>query len=136
MKNIKVCPVVTRVLNEKRELLLFKHPLAGTQLVKGTFEEFDKSYELGALRELAEESGIKSVISTKYIKKWDSSFQNQIWHFVECTCNDLPNNWVFHTLDDGGHDFQFFWYTLDQEFNFECQHVFKRAIEQIRENYL
>lgn len=52
----KVCPVVLRKQNQ--ELLLFQHPLAGIQLVKGTVETFDESYITAAKRELAEESGI------------------------------------------------------------------------------
>ncbi|MEF1341314.1 DNA mismatch repair protein MutT, partial [Vibrio rotiferianus] len=35
----KVCPLVLR--NQNSEILLFKHPLAGIQLVKGTVESFD-----------------------------------------------------------------------------------------------
>ncbi len=38
----KVCPVVLRKQNQ--EILLFQHPLAGIQLVKGTVETFDESY--------------------------------------------------------------------------------------------
>lgn len=83
----KVCPVVLRKQNQ--ELLLFKHPLAGIQLVKGTIETFDESYITAAKRELAEESGITHVISARYLCSWDSGFQNQVWHFVSCECADL-----------------------------------------------
>ncbi len=103
----KVCPVVLRKQNQ--ELLLFQHPLAGIQLVKGTVETFDESYITAAKRELAEESGITHVISARYLCSWDSGFQNQAWHFVLCECADLADSWTFHTQDDGGHDFAFFW---------------------------
>ncbi|MDF4937158.1 NUDIX domain-containing protein, partial [Vibrio parahaemolyticus] len=71
----KVCPVVLR--NQNQEILLFKHPLAGVQLVKGTVEVFDESYIIAAKRELAEESGIIHVRSARYLCSWDSGFQNQ-----------------------------------------------------------
>lgn len=44
----KVCPLVLRKQN--REILLFKHPLAGVQLVKGTVEPFDCDF-LSAAKE-------------------------------------------------------------------------------------
>lgn len=69
----KVCPVVLR--NQNQEILLFKHPLAGVQLVKGTVEVFDESYIIAAKRELAEESGITHVRSARYLCSWDSGFQ-------------------------------------------------------------
>lgn len=106
----KVCPVVLRKQNQ--ELLLFQHPLAGIQLVKGTVETFDESYITAAKRELAEESGITHVISARYLCSWDSGFQNQAWHFVLCECADLEDSWTFHTKDDGGHDFAFFFGTI------------------------
>lgn len=55
----KVCPVVLRQGNEGTEILVFRHPLAGVQLVKGT-REAGESIAQAALRELAEESGITS----------------------------------------------------------------------------
>ncbi|ETZ10244.1 DNA mistmatch repair protein MutT [Vibrio parahaemolyticus M0605] len=86
----KVCPVVLRKKNQ--EILLFQHPLAGIQLVKGTVETFDESYITAAKRELAEESGIAHIISARYLGSWDSGFQNQAWHFVLCECADLADS--------------------------------------------
>lgn len=51
-RNIKVCPVVTRLSGTNFQVLLFRHSLAGVQLVKGTLEESDESYETASLREL------------------------------------------------------------------------------------
>jgi len=34
----KVCPIVSLCSNATREILMFRHPLAGIQLVKGTVE--------------------------------------------------------------------------------------------------
>lgn len=72
----KVCPLVLRKQN--REILLFKHPLAGVQLVKGTVEPFDCDFLSAAKRELAEESGIV-VNHTTYLGAWESGFQEQRW---------------------------------------------------------
>jgi len=55
----KVVPVVFREINNNLEILVFRHPLAGIQIVKGTVEH-QEQLEHAALRELYEESGIKS----------------------------------------------------------------------------
>ena len=53
----KVVPILLR-RRERLEILAFRHPQAGTQLVKGTLENGEKA-EDATLRELAEESGIE-----------------------------------------------------------------------------
>ncbi len=126
----KVCPVVLRKQNQ--EILLFQHPLAGIQIVKGTIETFDESYITAAKRELAEESGITRVISARYLCSWDSGFQNQAWHFVLCECADLADSWTFHTQDDGGHDFAFFWHDIGSDISSQAHTVFQNALEKVR----
>ncbi|MGX5266288.1 NUDIX domain-containing protein, partial [Klebsiella pneumoniae] len=54
----KVVPGVFRKINNNLEILVFRHPLAGIQIVKGTVEH-QEQLEYAALRELYEESGIK-----------------------------------------------------------------------------
>ncbi|WP_159657767.1 NUDIX hydrolase [Vibrio atypicus] len=131
-REIKVCPVVLRKSGSTVELLLFEHPLAGVQLVKGTLEMKDSAVESAALRELEEESGISKVSSTKYLGSWESGFQNQLWHFVLCEISEnLPNNWRFYTQDDGGHEFSFFWHKLESNPKFKCHKVFSGAIKQV-----
>ncbi|EGR1758011.1 NUDIX domain-containing protein [Vibrio parahaemolyticus] len=131
-REVKVCPVVLRKSLSALELLLFEHPLADVQLVKGTLELTDSSVESAALRELKEESGISKVSSTKYLGVWESGFQNQLWHFVLCeVAEDLPNNWSFYTQDDGGHEFNFFWHKLGDSPKFKCHKVFSNAIKQV-----
>jgi len=127
----KVCPVVLR--DQNNEILLFKHPLAGVQLVKGTVEPLDYDFLSAAKRELAEESGIELVNQTTYLGAWESGFQEQIWHFVLCECEALPEQWVFHTQDDGGHDFEFFWHKVTKDISFRAHPVFQHALEQVRE---
>ncbi|EJL7824872.1 NUDIX domain-containing protein [Vibrio parahaemolyticus] len=97
-REVKVCPVVLRNSGNSSELLLFEHPLADVQLVKGTLELTDVSIESAGLRELKEESGISKVSNTKYLGSWERGFQNQLWHFVLCeTEQNLPNRWSFYT---------------------------------------
>ena len=63
MKNYveKVCPVILRQQGTNWQILAFRHPKAGTQLIKGTVEE-DERPEAAVLRELAEESGIEQAV--------------------------------------------------------------------------
>ncbi|EKO3818320.1 NUDIX domain-containing protein [Vibrio harveyi] len=131
-REVKVCPVVLRTSGSAVELLLFEHPLADVQLVKGTLELTDSSVESAALRELEEESGISKVSRTKYLGSWESGFQNQLWHFVLCEISEnLPNNWSFYTQDDGGLEFNFFWHKLGDSPKFKCHKVFSNAIKQV-----
>ena len=53
----KVCPIVSRCSNATPEILMFRHPLAGIQLVKGTVEPSENPAD-AARRELFEESGL------------------------------------------------------------------------------
>ncbi|EGQ7759858.1 NUDIX domain-containing protein [Vibrio vulnificus] len=131
-REVKVCPVVLRKSGNYRELLLFEHPFADVQLVKGTLEQSDISIESAALRELEEESGLSSVSSTHYLGSWESGFQNQLWHFLLCEIDqEPPNTWSFFTQDDGGHEFNFFWYKLGSKPDFKCHKVFFDAIKQV-----
>ena len=108
----KVCPVVLRSVEPAREILAFEHPLAGHQLVKGSIEA-GESMVSAALRELAEESGLKGVHATRRLGTWESGFQGQVWAFILCeSAERLPESWLHHAPDDGGHDFRFFWHPL------------------------
>jgi len=108
----KVCPVVLRRNGSRTEVLAFEHPLAGPQLVKGTIEA-GETVEEAALRELAEESGIEAAKVVRALGIWPSGFKGQIWAFVECNPDQvLPESWVHHAPDDGGHAFRFFWHPL------------------------
>ena len=57
----KACPVVLRIKNNKLELLAFKHPNAGNQLVKGGIKK-GEHLESACVRELEEESGIQAKV--------------------------------------------------------------------------
>lgn len=62
-------PCVVREGIEGPELLVFDHPLAGTQLPKRTLEPNEEPLD-GALRELREETGLLSVEMVRYIGRW------------------------------------------------------------------
>ncbi|MFK0038149.1 NUDIX hydrolase [Pseudomonas monteilii] len=124
----KVCPVVLSSSPPSR-LLLFRHPMAGTQLVKGTIESGEAPSE-AALRELAEESGIDDAIVETDLGCWNAEHLDQIWSFQLCRAlRDLPESWTHQALDDHGHVFEFFWAPLDELPNADCHPVFQRALE-------
>ena len=62
----KVVSVILRDINQRTEILVFKHPIAGIQIVKGTVET-NEELEKAALRELYEESGISSAHIHSYL---------------------------------------------------------------------
>ena len=128
----KACPVVTRIRNGQTELLVFKHPLAGNQLVKGTVEADEK---LGSAceRELLEESGLQATCG-KYLGCWDAQFEGQVWGFYQMeVIGDLSERWVHFTQDGGGLEFEFFWHRLDGELGEEFHPLFKSAFQYLRQ---
>jgi len=127
----KACPVVLRQKNNKLELLAFKHPEEGIQLVKGNIKK-GEPLESACIRELAEESGIQAQV-VKQLGTWEPNFKNQVWglclmHY-EVT---LPDTWEFQTQDDGGHVFSFFWQPLDSPLNDDWNDVYKSAFQYIK----
>jgi 8-oxo-dGTP pyrophosphatase MutT (NUDIX family) len=123
----KACPVVLSSSLPIR-LLLFRHPLAGTQLVKGTIENGELPSE-AALRELTEESGIAGATVETDLGCWDAEHRDQIWSFHLCRSGrHLPERWAHQTLDDHGHVFEFFWAPLDDLPYTDCHPVFQRAL--------
>ena len=123
----KVCPIVLRGPIEARQVLVFRHPLAGVQLVKGTLEP-GETIVAGALRELAEESGIMDSLGAAPCGSSESIDAGQLWYFVAVATAELPDRWTFDTQDDGGHRFAFFWWPLDQAANGDWHPVSVRAL--------
>lgn len=127
----KACPVVLRHNDNKLELLAFKHPKAGNQLVKGNIKK-DEHLESACIRELAEESGIQAQV-VKHLGIWEPNFKNQIWGLCLMHYEDiLPDTWEFETKDDGGHIFSFFWQPLDSPLNDNWNEVYKHAFQYIK----
>jgi 8-oxo-dGTP pyrophosphatase MutT (NUDIX family) len=108
----KACAIVLRQRDDATELLVFRHPLAGIQIVKGTIERGESS-QAAALRELWEEAGIRATRVTADLGTWASPYEAQVWAFHVCeVAGELPDTWTHHTADDGGLDFEFFWHPL------------------------
>jgi len=130
MKPTKACPVVLRTARNRLEILAFEHPLAGLQIIKGTIEAGEQSAD-AAVRELREESGVDGV-ATVDLGLWQSGYQDQIWSLHICEASrSLPDTWVHHTMDDGGHDFRFFWHPLDQTPSDRWHWLFRDALSAI-----
>ena len=129
----KVCPVILRKNNNILEILLFKHPTAGIQLVKGTIEKSEPVFQ-AAIRELYEESGI--VVGESQCYDWGShQISNQTWHFVFCdTANQgLEDQWCYDTLDDYGHCFEFFWENVNTYHVLDLHSKYVQALDLIRQ---
>lgn len=128
----KVCPVILRQRGDSWQILAFRHPQAGTQLIKGTLEAGEQP-ENAVLRELAEESGINRAIVVEKIGELEIDEVEQHWHIFLCQPTGiLLEEWSFFTTDDGGHIFQFFWHGLDEEPDETWHPVFKNALTFIR----
>jgi 8-oxo-dGTP pyrophosphatase MutT (NUDIX family) len=132
MNKVKVVPLVLRRSGSNTELLVFKHPSAGIQLVKGSLE-LGESISDAALRELAEESGIISNELEGSLGSWNSGYEGQVWHFEEIRCNlQLNDNWKFFTHDGGGHWFEFFWHNIQEPPSQDWHPVFQHALAEIK----
>jgi 8-oxo-dGTP pyrophosphatase MutT (NUDIX family) len=128
----KACAVVLRHRAGTREVLVFRHPKAGMQLVKGTLEP-DETPVRAAQRELFEEAGVPTESEGRVIGSDGSIAEGQIWHFVLCPVSELPEQWTFQCHDDGGHLFSFSWHGLDAEMDeSEWDPVFIRAHGAVR----
>nr|WP_172123326.1 MULTISPECIES: NUDIX domain-containing protein [unclassified Devosia] len=126
----KLCPVLLRVVAQERQCLAFRHPLAGFQLVKGT-REGPEPIEIGALRELAEESGLQAEVS-RTLPSSSAIADKQLWHFVVVIAlAPLAEHWRHFTHDDGGHWFEFFWWPLERQPGPEWHPMFQRALAHI-----
>ncbi|BAQ74205.1 NUDIX family hydrolase [Pseudomonas sp. Os17] len=130
----KACPVLLRYTTEL-EVLAFRHPLAGLQLVKGTVEA-GESTAAAAVRELAEEAGVEAEES-RFLGLWHSGFAGQVWAFHECRVPaPLPESWTHFTADDGGHHFEFFWHALASPPSAQWHPLFQAALVFLRERLL
>ena len=136
MPAIKVCPMILRTgPGGRRQILAFLHPKAGKQIIKGTVEPTE-SIRNAALRELKEESGISNAEVIGVLGSFEVFEPHQVWHAVLCKAESLPDKWVFHTLDDGGHDFEFFWHYLDSTVDEQWHSIFRQALNHISEMVL
>lgn len=131
MRVDKACPVVLRNI-EQLEILAFRHPLAGLQLVKGSVDPGELT-GVAAVRELFEEAGIRGE-EIRDLGTWDSAITGHTWAFHECrVTHNLPDAWNHFAADDGGHEFAFFWQPLASEPGEEWHQIFKDALAFLRQ---
>ncbi len=127
----KACPVVIRKNHGIYELLAFRHPKAGNQIVKGTIES-NESLQAACERELYEESGLVGK-AVSYLGEWKADFEGQVWGFCEIELENKPSDyWEHYCLDDNGHTFSFYWQELNAKLDDTWPPLFKGAIEYIR----
>jgi 8-oxo-dGTP pyrophosphatase MutT (NUDIX family) len=132
MRTPKAVPVVLRAKNERIEVLMFEHPLAGPQLVKGTVEPGESVSE-ASVRELAEESGLLGASCVGDLGTWEQCPAGHVWHFREVrVAQELPETWAHFTTDGGGHTFKFFWHQLYAPPPPSCHAVFSAALAYLR----
>ncbi|WP_338581349.1 NUDIX domain-containing protein [Pseudomonas sp. MAG733B] len=127
----KACPIILSNTPVSR-ILLFRHPQAGVQLVKGTIESGETPAQ-AALRELREESGIEAATVVCDMGNWIAGHLDQVWSFQLCEAHlPLPEQWTHYTLDDHGHVFSFFWAPLNDLPFAQCHPVFHRALLYVK----
>lgn len=131
MRREVVFPIVLRGSGRERKILAFRHPLAGTQLVKGGIEP-GESPAVAARRELFEESGLTAG-TTWPIGTRAANQVGPIWHFFLCEVTEHREGWVHHCLDDGGHDFAFFWHPLSELPGANWHAIFHKALAWLRD---
>ena len=136
-KNIrKVVPIILRKFDSQNEILVFRHPLAGIQIVKGTVEE-DETLEVAALRELKEESGINDAFIDKYFGIHCPMQKGPNWHVFLCKATQsLPEYWQHFCADDGGLVFSFFWHSLNESPNYEWHSIFQELLQFIQQKMI
>ena len=111
----KVCPVILRRAAYGPQVLAFRHPRAGHQIVKGTLEPSEAPGQ-AALRELFEESGIRlhrpmRPLGPVCIRRGKPADPPR-WLLYAATVCGLPERWQHYCTDDGGLVFSFFWHPL------------------------
>jgi 8-oxo-dGTP pyrophosphatase MutT (NUDIX family) len=130
MRPTKACPVVLRDAGATR-ILVFDHPLAGVQLVKGTIEPGESAAH-AAVRELREESGLVGRVIAD-LGTWEAGALDQVWSFQHCAIDEPPpETWTHDAPDDGGRRFRFRWHPLADDLPFDTHAVFRAALIHLR----
>ncbi|NJM54498.1 MAG: NUDIX domain-containing protein [Blastocatellia bacterium] len=129
----KVCPFIIRQRDKQKEILVFRHPIGNNiQFVKGTVEA-GENLEVAARRELLEESGIEKLSKIEFKGSRKIGTEKQIWHFFYCHPADvLPESWTFFANDDGGLNFSFFWFDIEESPSDEWHPTFQQALKFIK----
>lgn len=127
----QACPVLLRQRGKYTQILAFRHPRAGIQLVKGSIEAWE-NLPRACERELWEESGIKAEAKT-FLGVWEADFEGQIWGFYLMDYErEIPESWEHYCEDGGGHVFEFFWQDIGAPLTGDWHSLFQGAIRFLR----
>jgi 8-oxo-dGTP pyrophosphatase MutT (NUDIX family) len=128
----KIVPVLLMHQQQGLEIFAFRHTLAGTLLVKGTIEQ-DEKHEQAAVRGLFEESGLVAEPNPTFMENLSLRFNQQNWYLYLCEITQVTSNtWLHYCHDDGGLEFEFFWYPLHQKPSEDWHETFQEALGFIK----
>ena len=137
----KAVAVVSRVERNKRQILLFEHPVAGVQLPKGTVE-VGESISKAVTRELWEETGLKLGDPVEFAQMAELSNDGDIlshWHFFHFDGQTVrKTSWVHRPVggsDEEGLVFRFFWSDVENGLHNEVHPIFNRAYSVVQDNF-
>lgn len=108
-----ICPIVLRQSANGPEIMAFRHPQAGRQIIKGVMEDGDVPREV-ALRELKSDSGLSPSAQPVDLGKSKGIEQGEAWHFFACPVASLPDEWNYICAADNDQEYAFFWQKLDE----------------------
>ncbi|MEZ4647322.1 MAG: NUDIX domain-containing protein [Candidatus Eisenbacteria bacterium] len=136
----KACPCVLRTGRGRAEILVFRHPLAGIQVPKGTVEDAE-AIDDAVLRELREETGVTCARIESKIGEFDrhvgagedegGELERHVWHVYHVSTDEERPRWT-HRPTGGGveskFEFECFWHRLgDSDPGFHP--VFRRVLD-------
>lgn len=142
----KAVAAVIRDTDRASELLVFRHPVAGVQIPKGTVEG-DETIEAATLRELKEESGLELSIVPNFIGTWErivgggpdenGPLEINIWHISILKPGfNLPKEWSHHATGSPAEEgliFDFFWEPIDNTLSERLDPLFAPTVDMIHQ---
>ncbi len=122
----KACSVVMRA---GTNILAFRHPLTGLQLIKGGVDVHEQP-AVAAEGELHEEFDV-SISAKQDLGSSTDIVDGDRWHFWPMAHKQLSDHWCHKTADDGGHAFEFFWQPLNTKPPTGFAAPYQRALRNI-----
>jgi len=124
------CPIALHPDGAPHRIPVFRHPVAGMQVVQGEMRAGARA-DAAAARELFEESGLETR-SAITLGHSDAIQDGSLWHFALCrVASPVRAQWQHLCRDDGGHVFVFKWQDLDTVPP-EMDPIFQRAMAWMR----